>query len=126
MFTENQKKEIKETMKNPVFSYLYNSLDINYLIDSEHNNLEEFTEFLNDYIREHEIIYYSEAINFLRESDPSLRESLEIAEQLGYSPKNLNSEILATLLIQSYMDEEASKLIEEIETILEEEEEEEN
>jgi hypothetical protein len=122
MFTENQKKEIKEIMKNPVFSYLYNSLDINYLIDSEHNNLGEFTEFLYDYIREHEIIYYSEAINFLRESDPSLRESLEIAEQLGYSPKNLNSEILATLLIQSYMDEEAGELIKEIETILEEEE----
>ena len=45
-----------------------------------------------------EIIYYSNAIKYLQENDPSLRESLEIAAEYGYEVKNLNSEILASLL----------------------------
>ena len=45
-----------------------------------------------------EVIYYSNAIKYLQENDPSLRESLEIAAELGYEVKNLNSEILASLL----------------------------
>ena len=45
-----------------------------------------------------EIIYYSNAIKYLQENDPSLRESLEIAAELGYEVKNLNSEVLASLL----------------------------
>ena len=45
-----------------------------------------------------EIIYYSNAIKYLQENDPSLRESLEIAAEYGYEVKILNSEILASLL----------------------------
>ena len=45
-----------------------------------------------------EVIYYFNAIKYLQENDPSLRESLEIAAELGYEVKNLNSEILASLL----------------------------
>ena len=45
-----------------------------------------------------EVIYYSDAIRYLQENDPSLRESLEIAAELGYEVKNLNSEVLASLL----------------------------
>ena len=45
-----------------------------------------------------EVIYYSNAIKYLQENDPSLRESLEIAAELGYEVKNLNSEVLASLL----------------------------
>ena len=45
-----------------------------------------------------EIIYYSNAIKYLQENDPSLQESLEIAAELGYEVKNLNSEVLASLL----------------------------
>ena len=45
-----------------------------------------------------EVIYYSNAIKYLQENDSSLRESLEIASELGYEVKNLNSEILASLL----------------------------
>ena len=45
-----------------------------------------------------EIIYYSSAIKYLQENDPSLQESLEIAADLGYEVKNLNSEVLASLL----------------------------
>ena len=45
-----------------------------------------------------EIIYFSSAIKYLQENDPSLQESLEIAADLGYEVKNLNSEVLASLL----------------------------
>ena len=45
-----------------------------------------------------EVIYYSNAIKYLQENDPSLNESLEIAAEYGYELKNVNSEILASLL----------------------------
>ena len=45
-----------------------------------------------------EIIYYSNAIDFLAKNDPSLSESLEIASEYGFEVQNLNSEILASLL----------------------------
>ena len=65
-----------------------NDLDcINSIIDDLHDN---------GYFNE-EIIYYSNAINYLRDNDQSLSESLEIAIEYGYSLKNVNSELLATL-----------------------------
>lgn len=45
-----------------------------------------------------EVIYYASAIQYLKENDNSLRESLEIAHEYGYTLDNLNSEILASLL----------------------------
>jgi hypothetical protein len=45
-----------------------------------------------------EIIYSSNAMEYLSENDPSLCESLEIALESGYTLENLNSEILASLL----------------------------
>ena len=45
-----------------------------------------------------EVIYYSNAIEYLQQNDPSLCESLEIASDLGFEVKNLNSEVLASLL----------------------------
>ena len=45
-----------------------------------------------------EVIYYSSAIKYLQENDPSLQESLEIASDYGFETKNLNSEVLASLL----------------------------
>ena len=44
-----------------------------------------------------EIIYYSKAMDYLRENDPSLCESIELAQELGFSLDNLNSEALASL-----------------------------
>ena len=44
------------------------------------------------------IIYYARAMEYLSENDPSLKDSLEIASEMGYTPDNLSSEILASLL----------------------------
>ena len=53
-----------------------------------------------------EIIYYSNAINYLKENDPSLRESLQIASEYGFSLEKLNSETLASLLASENAREE--------------------
>ena len=45
-----------------------------------------------------EIIYYSRALEYLSENDPSLRESLELAAGMGYGVGDLNSELLASIL----------------------------
>jgi Cdc6-like AAA superfamily ATPase len=45
-----------------------------------------------------EIIYYASAMDYLRENDPSLQESLGLASDMGFELKNLNSETLASLL----------------------------
>ena len=45
-----------------------------------------------------EIIYYSYAIKYLEENDPSLNQSLSIASEYGYELESLNSEVLASLL----------------------------
>lgn len=70
----------------------YNSFNEDYDADDLMYNIETSGGF------DKAIIYYSNAIRFLSEHDPSLHESLEIAEEYGYSPCNLNSEILASLL----------------------------
>ena len=44
-----------------------------------------------------EIIYYYKAMDYLREHDTSLTESLELAAEYGYTTENLNSELLASL-----------------------------
>ena len=75
-----------------------------------------------------EIIYYSRAIAFLVENDPSLQESLEIASEYGYEVDNLNSEVLASLLASKLARDEFYELESEINDFfedLEEEEEEE-
>ena len=61
-----------------------------------------------------EIIYYSNAIDFLAKNDPSLQESLEIASELGYEVQNLNSEILASLLASQLARDEFYELESEI------------
>ena len=72
-----------------------------------------------------EIIYYSNAIDFLAENDPSLNESLEIASEYGYEVQNLNSEILASLLASKLVRYEFYELEHEINSFFEELDEEE-
>ena len=69
-----------------------------------------------EYCYEQEIIYYSEAMNYLIENDVSLKDSLAIATEYGIDdPSKLNSEYLATIhyqdaLINSIGEAEAWKI----------------
>lgn len=60
-------------------------------------DLEDFKQSIID-LFDYEIIYYDRAMDYLKENDNSLQTSLELAQDLGYQPKNLNSETLASLL----------------------------
>ena len=91
-------------------SYL-NDLDFDYIL-RECEDLEEVREMVEELIREKEVIYYSNAIDFLKEEDQSLQESLELAGEMGYTIENINSELLATLLTQERMIEEVDDLME--------------
>ena len=76
-----------------------------------------------------EVIYYSNAINYLRENDPSLKESLGIASEYGFELDSQSSETLASLLKSQNERENFIELESEINDFfsgLEEEEEEEN
>jgi hypothetical protein len=66
------------------------------------NDFDDFFDTLqgNGYFYSIEAIYYHKAIKYLSENDASLSESLEIADELGYNVKDINSELLATLLMQ--------------------------
>lgn len=102
------KKTIKELLKNTSFEcYQYEDFE----------SADELIESLREEINEDEVIYYSNAIKYLSENDCSLRESLELADELGYEVKNINSELLATLLQQKNMNEELDGLVGEIEEI---------
>ena len=61
-----------------------------------------------------EIIYSSNAIEYLAKNDPSLSTSLELAADLGYEIKNLNSELLASLLASQESREQFDALESEI------------
>ena len=61
---------------------------------------QNFCDKLNDEIFCLEMIYYSNAIEYLKENDNSLFESLQIASEYCYDVSDLNSEVLATLLYQ--------------------------
>lgn len=88
-------------------------------------SLEDFLDDVKsqeDEIFNEEIIYFSNAIEYLKENDPSLRNSLELASDLWYDPKNLNSEILASLLLQEDLRTEFFDFIERLESEIDEDE----
>lgn len=71
-----------------------------------------------------EIIYYSRAMEYLSQQDPSLHEACEAAAEYGYETKDLSSEILASILNEKKTREIYWDLRDEIEEILQEDEDE--
>tara|TARA_R100000458_G_scaffold34885_1_gene32255 strand:+ start:152 stop:511 length:360 start_codon:yes stop_codon:yes gene_type:complete len=83
---------------------------------NDYDELEERLQDANAF--DIEIIYYAKAMDYLRENDISLSESMEIAQEYGYEPKNINSELLASLLASQNAREEFYELENEIEEFL--------
>jgi hypothetical protein len=109
-------------------SLTIDNVDLQYFASSDHTSAQD----LYDSIEEGdgfnvEIIYYYNAIQYLKDNDNSLRESLEIAHEYGYEAKNINSELLASLLASQNARNEWSEIEAKIQDYfdsLEEEEEE--
>jgi hypothetical protein len=82
------------------------SLDIETIPFAYYDDLEDAKDFesyfeeLEESTYQIECIYYSNSMKYLTEHDTSLNESLEIASEWGYEVEDLNSELLATLLMQ--------------------------
>ena len=83
------------------------------------NDYDELEEKLSDECAfDIDIIYYGSAMEYLMEHDTSLQESMEIADEYGYEPKNINSELLASLLASRDARDEFYELQNEIEKFL--------
>ena len=92
-------------------NFLCDYIDTPYITTSEQfSSADELVKYLQERITECEVIYYHTAIEFLADNDASLCESLGIACEYGYETKNLNSELLATLLLQQKLSEELAEL----------------
>ena len=102
------------------------SIDLAYFADEDHESFDDLRQAIEDGDGCNvEIIYYSEAIEYLQRQDPSLREALEICAELGYSLSGLSSEVLASALASRRAEEEFADLEGEIEDFFLEVEEEE-
>jgi hypothetical protein len=118
---------MKEEIKNKIEDFL-NSLnteiDVLYCVDVEEIEIESAYDSIYQMIEDSQgfdidIIYYSNAIDYLSKNDPSLQESCDIASGLGYSTESLNSELLASLLASQNVREEFCELESEIESFFE-------
>lgn len=84
------------------------------------SSMSDVEDYINDAIDEIEIIYYSNAMKILSENDPSLQESLEYADDLGFRLKDLNSELLATILCQEWAKKDFRDVYDSIEEVVNE------
>lgn len=80
---------------------------------------DSISEYLEERISEYELIYYDNAMEYLRINDNSLTESLTLASEMGCELENLNSETLATLLIQESMRQEINGVMDDIRNLIE-------
>jgi hypothetical protein len=97
-----------------------NGLD--YLCENKIEGLSDFDSFF-EYLLDNnytavDIIYYTNAIDYLAENDKSLKESIDIALEYGLSLENINSELLASLLASRKLEELLNKYQDEINEIL--------
>lgn len=117
MKTNEQKEKffnkISKELEFDIMDYIqdYELEDIN-----DYDELEEKLE--DERAFDIEIIYYAKAMEYLMEHDTSLSESMEIADEYDYDTKNINSELLASLLASRNAREEFYDLQDEIEEFL--------
>jgi hypothetical protein len=99
--------------------YKDTDIDLSYIIENNRpEDIDELMEELEESANEIECIYYNNAMTYLSENDPSLQTSLGIAHELGMTADNLNSETLATLLMQQNAREAIYEYKDELEEVL--------
>ena len=97
-------QEIKNAIEKLEYDGIYipEYIDLDYISENEDiQSIEDLIDEIAQYIQGAELIYFSTAMKFLAEEDASLTNSLELANDMGYSLENLNSETLATILLQN-------------------------
>ena len=128
---EEEKKDMDKRLKekkNSVIDEIQDLIDdtddlsqISFDMDeSEIGSADDVFEYIEEKINEIEVIYYDNAMKILSKYDPSLRESLEYASDLGYDCKDLNSELLATIACQEWARQDLDNIRDDIEEVVEE------
>lgn len=104
--TDKQLEQIKAIISENEKNFDFNDHIMNYGDDKDLQECETVREVI-DYIRglnddgditRTEVIYYSNAMQYLSENDQSLNESIELAQSFWYDIWSVNSELLASLL----------------------------
>ena len=100
--TEKEIKTLYNYLKYLDYNYNLDFEICDYITEEETKEIEE-AEQITDILENNgafniEIIYYINAIKYLQENDPSLVDCINIALEHGYELKNINSELLASLL----------------------------
>ena len=103
--TNYKKTQITKILKNSNYS------DFLDFVKKDKLTQDELQELIYTYSEEKEIMYYTTAMEYLKDNDSSLMESLEIAHGLGYTANKLNSELLATLLLQDKTKTDLTQLL---------------
>ena len=88
--------------------------------ENDINSADDVFEYIEDRINEIEIIYYANAMKILSENDPSLQVSMEYADDYGYRCKDINSELLATILCQEWARQDLDNIRDDIEEVVDE------
>ena len=103
MTNNNKQKQIIDFLSRSIGEDLVDNL-ANYCLQNSWENSERLQNFFTDYFDEltdEAFYYYDHAIEYLRENDPSLQNSIEIASLDGYDLKTINSCVLANILHQN-------------------------
>ena len=98
-------------------NYLSDFTDDDGLLEAiENNTIKDYLLSLNDdnEITNYDCIYYSEANKILTETNSTINEALEIADEFWFNTKNLDSCLLASLLVTRQNEEMLDDLINDI------------
>lgn len=84
--------------------------------DDVYDIIQLFTDANDDrQITDTEIIYYTNAMDYLKEHDASLTTSLWLAADMGYTVQNMSSENLASLLVSDNNYDDYQRFLQELE-----------
>ena len=121
---KNRMIEKKDSVIDKIQDLINDTDDLNQISfdmdESEISSADDVINYIEDKIYEIEVIYYDNAMKILSKYDPSLQESMGYADEMGLSCKDINSELLATLLCQEWAKQDLYDITDDIEEVVDE------
>jgi hypothetical protein len=108
----NTKELLQQLISEFKDSILLQDIDLEYIANNlTDETIDDIKEQKDTLLQEgSDIIYYSNAMQFLMENDITLQNSCRMAYDMGYELKNLNSEVLASLWNYDLMNTEFNEI----------------
>lgn len=103
MTNNNKKEQISDFLSQSISSDLVDDL-ADYCLQKTWEDSEHLQDYFTDRFYEmtnENFVYYYDAMEYLSENDPTLRNSVELAAYLGYDLKSIDSCLLANILHQN-------------------------